>query len=84
MLSLDDGKGDRLLPFLQDVVRPGGLLGALSKVVVNKPELVPRIIRHVGPAPIVDWIQHVIFMLLYAAGDTILSTNTGKNVVKLR
>jgi len=80
MLSLDDGKGDRLLPFLQDVVRPGGLLGALSKVVVNKPELVPRIIRHVGPAPIVDWIQHVIFMLLYAAGDTILSTNTGKNL----
>jgi len=83
MLSLDGGKGDRLLPFLQDIVRPGGLLGALSKVVVKNPELVPRIIRHVGPGPIVNWVQHVIFMLLYAAGDAVLSTDTGNNLFNM-
>mmetsp|Transcript_26308 Transcript_26308/g.36672 ORF Transcript_26308/g.36672 Transcript_26308/m.36672 type:complete len:796 (-) Transcript_26308:188-2575(-) len=73
MLDLDKGKGDKLQPFLQDVVQPDGLLGSLASIVAKKPQSVPGIIRHVGPGPIAEWVKHVSFMLLYALGNSVLS-----------
>ncbi|GAB5367205.1 hypothetical protein AAMO2058_001209700 [Amorphochlora amoebiformis] len=71
MLLLDGGKGEALKPFLQDVVQPKGLLGALGRVVISRPELIPKIFRHVGPTPILEWVPHMASMIGYAAGNAL-------------
>eukprot|EP00468_Gymnochlora_sp_CCMP2014_P003645 CAMPEP_0167755032 /NCGR_PEP_ID=MMETSP0110_2-20121227/8599_1 /TAXON_ID=629695 /ORGANISM="Gymnochlora sp., Strain CCMP2014" /LENGTH=616 /DNA_ID=CAMNT_0007640975 /DNA_START=88 /DNA_END=1936 /DNA_ORIENTATION=- len=81
MLMLDGGKGESMQPFLQDVVQPGGLLGALAGVVKSKPQLVPRILQHVGPTPIFEWVGHVSFMLAYALAHSIASTPNARKLL---
>uniref|UniRef100_A0A6U3DS93 Uncharacterized protein n=2 Tax=Lotharella globosa TaxID=91324 RepID=A0A6U3DS93_9EUKA len=81
MLLLDGGKGESLKPFLQDVVQPKGLLGGLLGVVVTCPSIVPKILQHVGPKPIIKWVGDVAAMVSYAAVNTFTNTNEAKNKV---
>lgn len=54
-----------LRPFLLDVPRLGGLSATLAGMVASNPGLVPRILAHVGPGPLLDWGGHFAALVLY-------------------
>jgi len=60
--------GDRVSrPFLQDVLRPGGLLLTLTAQMAADPLFVPPLLLHLGPGPLADFTRHFAAMALYDA-----------------
>ena len=58
--------GDATLrPFLQDVPTFAGLTTTLTGMMLSKPTLIPPILLHCGPGPVLDWLRHFLMMGLY-------------------
>jgi 2-polyprenyl-6-methoxyphenol hydroxylase-like FAD-dependent oxidoreductase len=58
--------GDAVLrPFLQDVPQFGALGATLWGMMSSNPKLIPPILLHCGPGPVLDWLRHYIAMGLY-------------------
>jgi flavin-dependent dehydrogenase len=58
--------GDGVLrPFLQDVPQFGALSATLAGMMLSKPLLIPPILIHVGPGPLITWVRHYAAMGLY-------------------
>jgi hypothetical protein len=58
--------GDRVSkPFLQDVLRPGGLLLTLTAQMTADPLFVPPLLMHLGPGPLADFTRHFAAMAAY-------------------
>ena len=56
---------DVLRPFLQDVPQFGALTATLWGMMTKKPLLIPPILLHVGPGPLISWVRHYAAMGLY-------------------
>ncbi len=64
--------GDEVVqPFLQDVVRFGGLTQALTQVTIRHPLLVLRLLPQLGPIRIARWLKHFAALGVYSAMDPI-------------
>jgi lycopene cyclase CruP len=58
--------GDRVLkPFLQDVIRFGGLLEAMARATLAAPLTVMRVVPQVGLTPLLDWTRHFLNLATY-------------------
>lgn len=57
MSSLGD---EAMRPFLQDVLQFNGLVATMANQMLNDPLSIPPLLVHVGPAPLLDWLKHVI------------------------
>jgi hypothetical protein len=62
MQRLGDGV---LRPFLQDVPQFGALAATLASMMLTNPRLIPPILWHCGPGPLLDWLRHFVAMGLY-------------------
>ena len=51
----------------QDVVQFIPLSKTLTGQMVADPGLIPQILKHVGPLPLLDWARHFIALGLYSA-----------------
>ena len=59
--------GDPVLrPFLQDVPQFGALTATLASMMATRPLLIPRILVHVGPEALLDWLKHYILLGVYS------------------
>eukprot|EP00188_Purpureofilum_apyrenoidigerum_P002729 Plantae.Rhodophyta-Purpureofilum_apyrenoidigerum.ctg27932.p1 GENE.Plantae.Rhodophyta-Purpureofilum_apyrenoidigerum.ctg27932~~Plantae.Rhodophyta-Purpureofilum_apyrenoidigerum.ctg27932.p1 ORF type:complete len:529 (-),score=86.04 Plantae.Rhodophyta-Purpureofilum_apyrenoidigerum.ctg27932:107-1693(-) len=56
---------DVLRPFLQDVVKFKGLTQAMVGMMVSNPLLVLKVMQHVGPVPVADWMKHYVALGAY-------------------
>lgn len=63
-----------LRPFLQDVPQLGPLTATLAGMMATRPWLIPRILAHVGPAALLDWVGHYTMLIVY----TVLWAVVGK------
>lgn len=62
--------GDPVMkPFLQDVIQFGPLMVTLAQQVVGDPTMVPRLLAHVGPEAMLDWMGHAGALGMYTAFD---------------
>eukprot|EP00171_Calliarthron_tuberculosum_P022604 IDg22604t1 len=52
-------------PFLQDVVRAGGLTKTIASMMVSDPVLSAKTAVYVGPSQFVRWIPHYLALVLY-------------------
>lgn len=73
--------GDKVLrPFLQDVVQFNGLTRAMVGMMLADPALVLKVMAHVGPLPVADWMRHYLALGAYDTANRILpafsKTNT--------
>ena len=60
--------GDAVLrPFLQDVPQFGALTATLGSMMLTNPRLIPPILLHCGPGPLLDWARHFAAIVLYTA-----------------
>ncbi len=58
--------GDAVLrPFLQDVPQFGALGATLLSMMATNPKLIPPILIHCGPAPLIDWVRHFVALGMY-------------------
>jgi len=56
---------DVLRPFLQDVVKFKGLTQAMAGMMFSNPLLVLKVMQHVGPVPVADWMRHYVALGAY-------------------
>eukprot|EP00898_Chlorokybus_atmophyticus_P001090 jgi/Chlat1/1982/Chrsp158S00127 len=60
--------GDAVLrPFLQDVIQFVPLARAMIALVISSPAMLPQILIHLGPGPLLDWFKHFIMLAVYMA-----------------
>jgi hypothetical protein len=59
-------------PFLQDVLRPGGLALTLVAQMLSDPLFVPALLMHLGPLPLLDFTRHFAAMAVYDANYRVL------------
>lgn len=54
-------------PFLQDVIQFGAISRVLAGQMATDPAVIFKILRHVGPVAILDWLWHYFALGLYTA-----------------
>ncbi|EFJ53125.1 hypothetical protein VOLCADRAFT_54927, partial [Volvox carteri f. nagariensis] len=60
--------GDPVMkPFLQDVVQFGPMMRTMAAQILTDPASIPSLIRHVGPAPLLEWLSHMANLAAYTA-----------------
>lgn len=64
--SMERNGDATLKPFLQDVVQFVPLSKTLFGQVSADPSMIPQILKHVGPVPLLDWTRHYIALGLYS------------------
>ncbi|KAL6762577.1 hypothetical protein V8C86DRAFT_3023359 [Haematococcus lacustris] len=52
-------------PFLQDVIQFWPLGRTLALQMVRDPAIIPRLLTHVGPGALLDWLRHVSALGIY-------------------
>ncbi|KAG2500246.1 hypothetical protein HYH03_001824 [Edaphochlamys debaryana] len=60
--------GDPVMkPFLQDVIQFGPMMTTLTAQMFGDPASIPRLISHVGPGPLLEWVGHMASLGAYTA-----------------
>jgi hypothetical protein len=63
---------------LQDVMQVGPLLRTILGQMFRDPANIPRLMTHVGPGPLADWIVHVSGLALFSALHSTVSPRLAK------
>jgi len=72
MKAMADLGEDVQRPFLQDVVTAGGLSQTLAAMAISNPLLAVKMVPFLGAAELLNWSQHYIALLGYAAAFPVL------------